>query len=237
MKKIIISGISSIACVSLIAQSPVDTIDFSTQLKALVNSAKNSFKAIPLDIKLKGALTARMIRDNNNDLYYHSVFAGKLSIHEADSLINQLTEEIKSALGDGYEYEKKPETYDVQETCFINKNPTSSDEITVTAFRFFPQCNVYIDIFSKKRTRAENANDTSDIASRVKRIIVDKLGVEEAEVVPEASFTNDLGADSLDTVELVMEFEREFNISLPDEECELITTVGQAINYLKWYIK
>ena len=72
----------------------------------------------------------------------------------------------------------------------------------------------------------------SDIASRVKKIIVDKLGVEESAVTNEASFTNDLGADSLDTVELIMEFEKEFNISIPDEKAETITTVGQAFAYL-----
>ncbi len=72
----------------------------------------------------------------------------------------------------------------------------------------------------------------SDIASRVKAIIVDKLGVEESEVVLEASFTNDLGADSLDTVELIMEFEKEFDIQIPDDQAENIATVGQAINYI-----
>ncbi len=73
----------------------------------------------------------------------------------------------------------------------------------------------------------------SDIASRVKSIIVDKLGVDEAEVTPEASFTNDLGADSLDTVELIMELEKEFEISIPDEEAEKISTVGAAIKYIE----
>jgi len=73
----------------------------------------------------------------------------------------------------------------------------------------------------------------SDIAARVKKIIVDKLGVEESAVTNEASFTNDLGADSLDTVELIMEFEKEFNISIPDEQAETISTVGQAIAYLE----
>jgi acyl carrier protein len=73
----------------------------------------------------------------------------------------------------------------------------------------------------------------SDIASKVKAIIVEKLGVDESEVTPEASFTNDLGADSLDTVELIMELEKEFNVSIPDEQAENITTVGQAINYLE----
>ena len=73
----------------------------------------------------------------------------------------------------------------------------------------------------------------SDIATRVKEIIVDKLGVDESEVTPEASFTNDLGADSLDTVELIMEFEREFDIVVPDEEAEKITTVGEAIKYIE----
>ena len=71
------------------------------------------------------------------------------------------------------------------------------------------------------------------IAEKVTKIIVDKLGVDESEVAPEASFTQDLGADSLDTVELIMEFEKEFNISIPDEQAEQITTVGQAIAYLE----
>ena len=73
----------------------------------------------------------------------------------------------------------------------------------------------------------------SDIAQKVKSIIVDKLGVEESEVVSEASFTNDLGADSLDTVELIMEFEKEFDIQIPDDQAENISTVGQAISYIE----
>ena len=73
----------------------------------------------------------------------------------------------------------------------------------------------------------------SDIESKVKAIIVDKLGVDEAEVKPAASFTNDLGADSLDTVELIMEFEKEFNISIPDDQAEKIGTVGDAIAYIE----
>ena len=73
----------------------------------------------------------------------------------------------------------------------------------------------------------------SDIASRVQAIIVDKLGVDENEVTPEASFTNDLGADSLDTVELIMEFEKEFNIGIPDDQAESISTVGEAIKYIE----
>ena len=73
----------------------------------------------------------------------------------------------------------------------------------------------------------------SSIAERVSKIIVEKLGVEEAEVTAEASFTGDLGADSLDTVELIMEFEREFNVSSPDDQAETIQTVGQAIAYLE----
>ena len=73
----------------------------------------------------------------------------------------------------------------------------------------------------------------SEIASRVKAIIVDKLGVEESEVTTEASFTNDLGADSLDTVELIMEFEKEFGISIPDDQAEKIGTVGDAVSYIE----
>ncbi|MCC6701576.1 MAG: acyl carrier protein [Fluviicola sp.] len=73
----------------------------------------------------------------------------------------------------------------------------------------------------------------SDIKSRVISIIVDKLGVEESEVTNEASFTNDLGADSLDTVELIMEFEKEFNIAIPDDQAENIQTVGDAVTYIE----
>lgn len=77
----------------------------------------------------------------------------------------------------------------------------------------------------------------SNIAERVNKIIVDKLGVDESEITQEASFTNDLGADSLDTVELIMEFEKEFDISIPDEQAENITTVGQAVEYLQSQIQ
>ncbi len=73
----------------------------------------------------------------------------------------------------------------------------------------------------------------NDVADRVKKIIIEKLGVEKEEVTLEASFINDLGADSLDTVELIMEFEKEFNVSIPDEQAEGIQTVGQAITYLE----
>ncbi len=73
----------------------------------------------------------------------------------------------------------------------------------------------------------------SQIADKVKSIIVEKLGVEESEVTNEASFTNDLGADSLDTVELIMELEKAFNISIPDEQAEKIATVGDAVAYLE----
>ena len=77
----------------------------------------------------------------------------------------------------------------------------------------------------------------SAIEEKVKAIIVDKLGVDETEVKPEASFTNDLGADSLDTVELIMEFEKEFNISIPDDKAEKISTVGDAIAYIEEKLK
>jgi len=73
----------------------------------------------------------------------------------------------------------------------------------------------------------------STISEKVTKIIVDKLGVDESEVTHEANFTNDLGADSLDTVELIMEFEKEFDISIPDENAEQIQTVGDAVAYLE----
>ncbi|MBO7553197.1 MAG: acyl carrier protein [Bacteroidaceae bacterium] len=73
----------------------------------------------------------------------------------------------------------------------------------------------------------------AEIEAKVKAIIVDKLGVEESEVTPEASFTNDLGADSLDTVELIMEFEKQFGITIPDDQAEKIGTVADAIAYIE----
>lgn len=72
-----------------------------------------------------------------------------------------------------------------------------------------------------------------DVEAKVKEIIMDKLGVEESQISSDASFTNDLGADSLDIVELVMGFESEFGISIPDEDAEKIATVSDAVNYLK----
>lgn len=73
----------------------------------------------------------------------------------------------------------------------------------------------------------------SDIKKKVKEIIVNQLGVDDAEVTDEASFTNDLGADGLDTVELVMQFEKEFNISIPDDKAESISTVRQIVDYIE----
>ena len=73
----------------------------------------------------------------------------------------------------------------------------------------------------------------SDISEKVKAIIIDKLGVDENEVTNDASFTNDLGADSLDTVELIMEFEKEFDIQIPDDKAEAIATVGDAISFIE----
>ena len=77
----------------------------------------------------------------------------------------------------------------------------------------------------------------SDVAAKVKAIIVDKLGVDESEVTDDASFTNDLGADSLDTVELIMEFEKEFDLAIPDDQAEKISTVGEAIAHIEEAIK
>ena len=82
-------------------------------------------------------------------------------------------------------------------------------------------------IITKKRI------NMSDISEKVKAIIVDKLGVDENEVTNEASFTNDLGADSLDTVELIMELEKEFDIQIPDDKAEAIATVGDAVAFIE----
>lgn len=95
----------------------------------------------------------------------------------------------------------------------------------VSMSEFF--CFFAADLTLKKRRKM------SEIATKIVGIITDKLGVEESQVVPEASFTNDLGADSLDTVELIMELEKEFDLSIPDEEAEKIVTVGDAIAFIE----
>lgn len=87
--------------------------------------------------------------------------------------------------------------------------------------------NLNIHSFTKK------FNIMSEIAERVKAIIVDKLAVDENEVTPEASFTTDLGADSLDTVELIMELEKDFEISIPEDDAQKIQTVGDAVAYIE----
>ena len=77
----------------------------------------------------------------------------------------------------------------------------------------------------------------AEIEAKVKAIIVDKLGVEESQVTKEANFQTDLGADSLDTVEMIMEFEKEFGISIPDDQAEKIATVGDAVSYIEEHAK
>tara|TARA_B110000444_G_scaffold10536_1_gene9028 strand:+ start:2197 stop:2433 length:237 start_codon:yes stop_codon:yes gene_type:complete len=77
----------------------------------------------------------------------------------------------------------------------------------------------------------------SEISSKVKAIIVDKLVIDESEVSTDSNFMSDLGADSLDTVELIMEFEKEFDLQIPDDEAEKITTVGEAISYIESQVK
>ena len=87
--------------------------------------------------------------------------------------------------------------------------------------------------FLCKLFKTKKREKMSEIATKVKAIIVDKLGVDEKDVTPEASFTNDLGADSLDTVELIMELEKEFEIQIPEAEAEKIATVGDAIAFIE----
>lgn len=79
--------------------------------------------------------------------------------------------------------------------------------------------------------------EVTDIEAKVKKIVADQMGVSEDEITPQTSFINDLNADSLDTVELVMEFEEHFDLNIPDDEAEKIQTVGDAINYIKKHIE
>jgi acyl carrier protein len=115
------------------------------------------------------------------------------------------------------------EFYCAKKCNFFVKN-----EVIWRNFHFFAPQNYKTIFIINLKTKI-----MSEVAAKVKAIIVDKLGVEEADVTPTASFTNDLGADSLDTVELIMEFEKEFGISIPDEQAEKISTVGDAISHIE----
>ncbi len=109
--------------------------------------------------------------------------------------------------------------------------------IYTSVYNLFPQIPRFILIieclFFSLQAETNKLEKMSEIRAKVISIIVDKLNVEESEVTNEASFTNDLGADSLDTVELIMEFEKQFNISIPDDKAEGIQTVGDAITYIE----
>ena len=113
------------------------------------------------------------------------------------------------------------------------------DKPTKNIFCGYTGTYIFANKFSEGvlRTKSHKMTKVADIDGKVKAIIADKLGVDEKEITPQASFTNDLGADSLDTVELIMEFEKEFNIAIPDEQAEKISTVGEAIEYIKKNIK
>jgi acyl carrier protein len=93
---------------------------------------------------------------------------------------------------------------------------------------FCPPAGKYVE-----RVNVIGNQNMSDIVERVKKVIVDQLGVKESDVTPEASFIEDLGADSLDTVELVMALEEEFGTEIPDEDAEKITTVQKAVDYIQ----
>ncbi|MBB3187349.1 acyl carrier protein [Microbacter margulisiae] len=98
-------------------------------------------------------------------------------------------------------------------------------------------CSFARQIYNKFHLQPKIFKVMSEVADKVKAIIVDKLGVDESEVTPQASFTNDLGADSLDTVELIMEFEKAFGITIPDDQAEKISTVGEAIAHIEAALK
>jgi acyl carrier protein len=112
----------------------------------------------------------------------------------------------------------------VQENAFFHSKKRSCRK------NFFPLHRKIIKQFQFTNLKTKIM---SEVAAKVQAIIVDKLGVEEADVISSANFANDLGADSLDTVELIMEFEKEFGISIPDEQAEKITTVGEAVAHIE----
>ena len=113
---------------------------------------------------------------------------------------------------------------------FVQKTLILSENAWLFKKKFVPLQRKFIKQIS---FTTKNFKVMSEVADKVKAIIVDKLGVDESEVTPQASFTNDLGADSLDTVELIMEFEKAFGITIPDDQAEKISTVGEAIAHIE----
>lgn len=243
MQKIISCTISTLSCVCVAAQPATAPTEFETQLKELLNYAKAGFKNMPPGFKIEGTLSGNIQHTNKGIPFYRSLANNKVSVAKAQEMAMRWSNKIQSALGNDYVKLAKNPTPNSNETSFVNSAYCNFEIIRVTTSVAAGKRNIYLDVFydqTKKNellVRNHGTNSGNNIGNRVKKIIIDKLGVDEKEVTDEASFTNDLGADSLDTVELVMEFEKEFNFSIPDQDCECISTVGQAITYLEAHIK
>jgi len=232
MKKLNASTVGTITCSFLIASPAVAQTNFPAQLKTLLSSAKNNFKTIPLNYKLKDALSAQFEKDTDSSLFYHAVFATTTPAEKASALTKQLLVKIKTALQPGYTFFKRPAADGVQQNVFISTSSNSFEIVVLSTPSKNTTGDIVIDILYNKKKKAGYEKEIANITDRATKIIAKNLNVDIKKVVAKAAFTHDLGADSLDVVELTMEFEKEFSISIPDKDAACLLTVGKYITYL-----
>lgn len=230
------SVIICFSCYLLTAQPILNSNKFSTQLKEIINYSKNNFKNIPKAYKLEGAISYSLNPSNGGDLFYHSVFARSVSAESADKTESFLTNQIASAIGAQDNDPIISENGSFKNVSFVSKCNCDIVLANLIIFSNGGKKDIYIDIpyaTEKDKHTAVNA----DIFKKIKKIILDQLEVDENKITADACFADDLGADGLDAVELIMEFEKEFNILIPDEDALCIRTVGQAIAYIEKQVK
>jgi len=231
MKKLTASTVGTITCSFLVTPAAFAQTSLPVQLKELVSSSKHGFKTIPLNYKLKDAISSTFLKDADSSIFYHAVFAKVMPAEKAKSLTNQLLVKVKTALQPDYTYYEQPAIDGIQQNIFINNSPNSFEIIIVSA-PYKKQGNITMNIFYGKNKRDAYQKEITSIIERASKIIANNLNVDIKKVIAKASFTKDLGADSLDVVELTMEFEKEFHISIPDKDVECMLTVGKFTTYL-----
>lgn len=237
MKKIVTCCISFLSFFFLTAQPTFNSQRFSTQLKDITNYAKKAFTNFPNTYKLEGAIEYRLIQLKDGQSFYQASFANNISTASANKMESFLIQQITLALDDKYDSTRISNDGNSTNLLFISKCDCDIVLVRLRTIYINPkQSSLYIDIPGNKGNKIYTHNN-NDITKKIKKIIVDILGVDEIKVTEDACFSTDLGADDLDKVEIIMDFEKEFNILISDEEANCIRTVGQAIAYLESRIK
>lgn len=230
MQKLFLLLLANLLITAVTAQPLADTTAFSVQLRTIMNYAANNFKDMPPGYKLQGALDGKVQTDTNGYSFHRSVMAKVTTSSKANKQVLLLWNRIKNAFSnETYSYEEKNGANNILEINFIDTIDDHRQKITLGGKKVKNKITISIDIACITGT----TNEKLEIIQKVKKIIIDQLGVAEKEVTDEAALTNDLGADYLDTIELLIALEKAFNISIPDDDMEKIYTVGQMISYIE----